>query len=400
MNQMLKDRFRTKCEWMYYLILFAYLSLLFINQTELRIMLPPALLKLLQLMRYTCYALLALKIVCVPLYQKKFLITALSVCGCVALCVLSSTRRGILFSALAVIAAYDCDDRRILKTATAAFSIGLAVTLLFCLTGIFENRILDAGRNRFNLGFNWVTLAPIYFFFISIGYANWRGERIMVSELLLMEVISFLLYKATDTRMTFVLNSLFLFIIAVQKIVFKNEWHIIHSAGMWVCILPLLFCLGVLLIQAMYSPGEKIWDMLNSLLSGRLSLADGNLKELPITMFGQAIEWKGFSLGEGLLEITKDYQYNNVDCSYLRILFDYGIVGLLITLGLYTIGMYKAVKAQDPLLLWSYIVVLLFCLTEQWMIELSFNPFILLAAGNLKPRERQVKQKRIIFRQA
>ena len=383
---MVKDQFKWRCEFVYYVTLFIYLILLFIPQTELRVSISSTVDKLLQIARYGCYLLFVLKIAMTHFYRRSFLLSALFCFACIMLCVLMSSQNKLLFFTMAIIAAYDCDAYRTLNTATIAYTLGLCVTLLLCAVGVFQNQILDASRGRYNLGFNWVTLAPIYFLFISMGYTIWRDEKITWIEIILLELFAVLLYKATDTRLAFLINTVYLLIILVQRCIFKFSWHILHSLGIWVCALPAAVFLGVLVVQILYTPGSPMWDQLNSMLSGRLSLGEKNFNALPVTLFGQVIEWKGFSLGEGLLTIDETYAYNNVDCSYLRILFDYGVVGLLLTLWVYTLGIYHAFKENASLLVWAYMIVLVFCITEQWMMELAFNPLPLLALAEVKQR--------------
>lgn len=399
----IKDPIERKCELLYYVTLFLYLSLLFAVETELIIRLSPMEAKLLQMGRYGCYLLFFIKIIAYPLYQRRYFLSIIIIMVCATMCAFISTTRTILFMMLAVVAAYDCDARKILKIATSVFGIGLAITVLLCMAGIFENRILNTVRMRHNLGFNWVTLAPIYFFFVSIGYTLWRGEDLTLPEALTMEAISVVLFLETDARLTFLVNTLFLLYYVIQKYIFKFSWYLLRAADFWLCIIPLALFVIVLIVQILYKPGNSIWDMVNGLLSGRLQQTKGQLDTLSITPFGQAIDWFGYSLGEGFLEIDDSYVSNNVDSSYLRILLDYGVIGLLITLALYVIGIYKAVKAEEYGFLWAYIIVLLFCVTEQWIIQLSFNPFPLFALASFEKKERSpsacVRGKKIIFQQ-
>ena len=67
-------------------------------------------------------------------------------------------------------------------------------------------------------------------------------------------------------------------------------------------------------------------------------------------------------------------------------MFDYGVIGILIIMTIYALGIKKAVKMKNYLLVWSYIVVLVFCITEQWMMELSFNMMPLVAIVSLHER--------------
>lgn len=388
----------TGCAYLYYCSLTIYIVLLFVNQTELRSSLPQVGQQAIQLGRYVCYLMFLTKMVLEQVYRKKYLVACAVGFAFAALCVFSSGNKTMVFTLMALVAGYNCNWRKILKICTYVFGIGLAITLLLCALHIFHDMILDPDRMRHNLGFNWVTLAPIYMLFICIGYTNIRKKKRCL-DLIGLWIISYILYKLTDTRLTFLLNSLYLFGVVIQSKNKRKQWRVIRLFKKVLWLLPLVIFVVILIVQKLYTPGVAIWDKLNGLLSGRLLLAHDSLNELPITPFGQAIFWRGFSLSEGTLETTAQFVYNNVDCSYIRIMFDYGVIGILVVLILYSCGIRKCVESENYLLAWGYIIVLLFSITEQWMIELSFNMMPLVAAASIKNGCRAESEQNIILRE-
>ena len=385
------------CAYLYYCSLTIYIALLFINQTELRSSLPQIGQQVLQLGRYLCYLLFLTKMVLEQVYQKKYLIACAVGFVFAALCVFSSGNKTMVFTLMALVAGYNCNWKKILKICTYVFGIGLVVTLLLCIFHIFHDTILDSDRMRHNLGFNWVTLAPIYMFFISIGYTNVRKNKNRL-VLIGLWIVSYILYKLTDTRLTFLLNSLYLFGVMLQSKNERKQWRVIRPFRKVLWLLPFVIFVVILIVQKLYTPDVAIWDKLNGLLSGRLLLAHNSLNELPITPFGQAIYWRGFSLSEGTFETTAQFVYNNVDCSYIRLMFDYGAIGIFVFMSLYAWGIQKAVNSQNYLLVWGYIIVLLFSITEQWMMELSFNMIPLVAAASIRNGCRTESERDIILR--
>ena len=375
-------KYITGCIHLYYFSLTIYLVLLFINQTELRSSLPKVGQQVIQLGRYMCYFLFLLKIIREQVYKEKYLLACAVGFVFAALCVFSSGNKTMVFTLMALTAGYNCNWKKILKICTCVFGIGLVTTILLCVLHIFHDTILDPDRMRHNLGFNWVTLAPIYMMFICIGYTNIRKNKSR-RVLIVLWMFSFVLYRYTDTRLAFLLNSLYLLGILVQSRNERKQWRVIRLFRKVLWLLPYMIFAAILIVQKLYTPGVAIWDKLNSVLSGRLLLAYKSLNELPITLFGQAIFWRGFSLSEGTLETTAQFVYNNVDCSYLRIMFDYGVIGILVVLSLYSWGIRRCVESRNYLLSWGYIIVLLFSITEQWIIELSFNMMPLVAAASI-----------------
>ena len=376
-----------KLEALFVLFLSLYLGVLFINQTELIVKIPDEGQTLIRVVRYLCYFAFFAIIIRTDSINRKHVLTMMAFCIIALMCVVSSTHRAFLVTIILCIAAYGCNYRKIIECYTVVYSIGLLLTIILCYIGILENQVLSIERNRYNLGFNWVTLAPIYLLFITIGVVNLRRERITLFEIALLEGISYFLYSWTDTRLSFLLTTCVLLFITFEKLILGNRWIVFRKLRSVAWVFPFLLCGMAFLIQFLYKPGIPSWDAINKILSGRLAWAKDSFETLPTTIFGQKIQWHGFSLSEGVLSGGSAYEYNNVDCSYFRVFFDFGIAGLITTLIIYAIGIYKASKINDQYLVFSFIVVLVFCLTEQWIIELSFNPFVLIAAASFSNRQ-------------
>ena len=370
-------------EAFFLLFLALYLGVLFINQTELVVKIPEFGQTIIRGLRYVCYLAFTIKIIQMDQYCKSHLNVMILISFLALLCTISSSHKAALVTVIVCIAAYGCDYHKLIKCSTSVYFIGLITTLLLCFVGILENQLLSDDRLRYNFGFNWVTLASIYMMFIAIGIVNLRGKTITAKEIILLELISYYLYLKTNTRFAFLMTTLFLLVVFAEKCLFNNRWWLLRKTGPVLCLFPFILCGVLFIIQFLYEPGDPHWDAINKVISYRLTLTQDSLDTLHVSLFGQDIEWQGYSLSEGFLTRGTEYAYNNVDCSYFRVMFDYGVVGLLITLFIYAAGIYKAVKYDDQFLVFSYIIVLLFCVTEQWIIELSFNPFILIAAASI-----------------
>lgn len=383
---------------LYYFALTVFLASLFINQTELVVTMDPITAKAVQLIRYASVFLMGVKIIIAESYPRTYLILAVAGVLIALACVLSSKGKILVYTAVAVAGAYRMDRDRIFTVVTFTFLAGTLITVLFSQIGVLHDFILSEARERHNLGFNWVTLSSIYWMFITIGYCNIRKEKITFVEIAAMGLFAVYLYKMTNARMTAIINAIFLLGVLVQKCFFHNGWKVNKAFGKMACILPFALFAVVIIIQLLYRPGESLWDKLNQLLSHRLSLAARSMK-LPITLFGQEVQWHGNSL-ESILTGQKA-SYNYVDCGYLRVMIDYGVVGIATTLTIYAYGIFKAVREKNGLLIWSYILVLCFCLTEPWMIDPSFNPFLLISiSGCACAAEKQKEAQRIRFHRA
>ena len=79
--------------------------------------------------------------------------------------------------------------------------------------------------------------------------------------------------------------------------------------------------------------------------------------------------------------------YNYVDCSYIQMMLEYGVIFLAIVVGIYTIAVYRAVKEEDWYLVFALLIVLGFGITEPRLMNFAFNPFPLMAFCRLRQPE-------------
>lgn len=119
-------------------------------------------------------------------------------------------------------------------------------------------------------------------------------------------------------------------IFAIYRLNVNNGRFIQKLKGVFIAS-PVVVAIFAILLHAFYNPQNTIYFQLNKLLSGRLALGQNAMSEYGISLFGKDIEWIGFNMEE-----TLRGAYNYVDCSYVKILLDHGILFLGIVLLAYT----------------------------------------------------------------
>ena len=122
---------------------------------------------------------------------------------------------------------------------------------------------------------------------------------------------------------------------------------------------------------------------LNDLLSGRLQLQQKAIRTYDWTLFGQKIDWVG-----NVVRLQTGKEYNYVDNSYMHVGLENGLLYLALALLLYVVIMYRAWKADDLYLIWITIFIMTISLTEPRLLELTYNPFPLLAFADLRYLEK------------
>lgn len=235
---------------------------------------------------------------------------------------------------------------------------------------------------RHSLGFYYSTIAIGIYLSCTLMYFYVRKSKATVMELLLFEIINFFLYKYTDGRLSFILISIILFMMLILKIpqirqIFKLQRMqvLLEYIGY---ILPISLFLIVIFATYLYSKGNPIGIAINKILSGRLLYTKNAFQQYGITLFGQPIDWRGWGgFGYVNTENMSGFIYNYVDISYVRILFDYGIIPTIIILLVYTVALVKSVKEKNYWIFTALVFVCIWSSIEPYLFNVGKNIFIL-----------------------
>lgn len=343
-----------------------------------------AVVMILKLGRYAAYAIGMVNIF-LEGFEKKNLFMMIGMMGISVLSFLSSSNITMVLYMVLFAAAYNLQGEQFLKVSICVQGFLLTLIVIGSQIGIIEDYIFTPeSRLRHGLGFSWTTTSAILFLFIVFEYIAVRKEKIKYIEFVILEVISFVLYVLTDSRMAFALCSVYLVFNLLIKL-FHYRFRITQFFKKLFVLVPSALCVFAILIHYFYNPDNATWRKFNDLLSGRLRLGRQGIADYGISLFGTPIEWVGYSAD------AVEGTYNYVDCSYLQILLEYGLLFLVMVIAIYTLIIHKAVKNENYLLLWSVIFVLVFSITEPRLMNLSFNPFPILVMCSLGLKEKELE---------
>ena len=273
-------------------------------------------------------------------------------------------------------AAYSMSINKVVKSAFIVQAGLLLVTAVCAFAGLADNSILDYERSRYSLGFNWPNLAPILLLFVALQYIYIRKNKITVWECIIMEVINILMYKFTNTKMSFFMLSALLAVViicqlsATMKKLLKKA---LISFKKLVVIIPAI-CAFIACWLPLYNPESTIWIKLNSVLSERLWQCRNAITRYGFTLFGRHIDFEVHNVLNGGVS---DQTYF-IDSGYLHIAMQSGLVIFVLLVLLYVICMYKAYANKDYYMLCIMIVISVFCINDIYFIS-PFNIFILYA---------------------
>lgn len=326
---------------------------------------------LLKLGRYVSYGICAINIVFGLFAKNRFLGMAVMVVITV-MSFLGSHNITMILYMLLYLSAYEVSEKKMLTINCLVQSIILTVVIVGSQIGLLEDYLFTPEtRLRHGMGFTWTTTGAILFFFITLQYAAIRKEKMTYLELAILELINIYLYLMTDSRMAFYLLTLFIVFMVFIKLT-GSKWHLSRFFRKWIPLIPTLLAVFSIALHALYNPNNSLWVKLNELLSSRLRLGKDAIADYGISLLGTEIEWIGYSVRP----LEKPYNY--VDCSYLRILLEYGVLFLLVVIVIYSVILYKAVQKNNYYLVWSVIFVLVLSVTEPRLMNLAFNPFSIL----------------------
>lgn len=337
----------------------------------------------LKIVRYGAYFLCLLKMLLKVSYgYKRFLVFSLCVIVTV-LGYLGNLNQMLVLYTLIFMAADDMDSNLIIKISLVTQLLILFISVGSAVSGLIEDVVWEPEvRARHFLGFDWVTTSAILALFAELEFVYLKKGKLNMFSYLVMIVFNGWLYVMTNSRMAFSMSVVFLtFFYFTGK---KNSGNaIINRFPHCFTLFPAGIALFAVLLHVNYQETWKFYWELNQILSNRLILGRDAFQKYGLTLFGTSIKWVGNSV-DGI-----DGVYNYVDCSYLQILLEYGIVILALILVLYSLIIYSAYRQKKYYLCWIIVFILVFCVTEPRLIKLAFNPFLLLSVTERRKKLNQ-----------
>lgn len=339
----------------------------------------------LKILRYGAYLVCCLKIM-VTNFGKRSLWKICFMMGIFLFSFVGSLNQTMLLYSFLMLAAISVDSYKIMKVTIVIQGCFLASIVLFSQIGILEDYLFvrDAGQYRHGLGFSWTTTAAIIYFYFLLGYIYVKQEKFKILHVIILEALNYWLYRMTDSRMAFLISSIFIVFFAFQSIN-RKRWKILSKYNKVYILVPIFLFVFSIILFLSYNEINPIFVKLNELLSDRLALGSSAIQKYGFSLFGKKIEWVGYSINAPTKADAVGYNY--VDSSYLQLTLNYGIFFVNIVLVIYMYAIYKAIKIKDYYLVVIYMAILLFSMTEPRLMNLTFNPFPLFAFAQLSERK-------------
>ena len=273
-----------------------------------------------------------------------------------------------------ILALHDTDYWKILKYSAIAHIFAIVVVVISAYSGIIENYYTMRSDQtiRWGLGFQYVSLSANYFFYFILIWVAYRREKISIIEILVFFLIQIFLFYKTDTKSAFIFGILALAGAAALKYIRPVKyWNKFYTA-ISVLLAP-ISAVSISFITYMYNPQNQILAALNNLVTGRLNLGKLGIEQFGISLFGKYIDWNAGTITDGSV-------YNYVDSSYIQILLNYGIVGLILVLTLLVIFGWLIYKKRDVWMLLSMSIVIAHSILDPQLIVIAYNSMLFIFA--------------------
>lgn len=357
----------------YIFIVGFWISSYMLHQTGFDDVLPISI--MMKLARILCYVYFGYTLFKGKVKKKAFFL-ALFILGVSLLSFISSENMLIIDTLIIILSARKNNDvSNVVKKLSLLQICLIFITVGASFVGLISNTNYVRAVNgvvRQGLGFEYATYSANYFFHAAIAYVAFRNKKFKVKDLIVLEAVNIFLYYYTNTTAVFFELTVALVGFGLIQFIKKPIYEIKILKNFFKVVFPICTVLPIILTFK-YDAGSSGWGALNVLLTNRLSIGLRALKQYPITLFGQVVQWY---TGIGTTT-SKVMQYIYVDSSYLNIAITYGIIVLIIVVVAYMVLMNKAIKDNNGLLCVALTILAVHSMTDPQLILLQYNVILI-----------------------
>ncbi len=326
-----------------------------------------------QVLRYAGYGIILYKLV-KDIYDRNTLVKYLVIFSMLIVGYVFNHNKVMLLYSLVVLAAINIESELLIKIYFAVQGMILLIIVTMSQLGMvldYVNKSID--RTRHYLGFDHATTAPILFLFMIMEYIYIKKGRLTILEYLVGMGIVTYFYKLTDTNMAFwICVATLTFFFAVQLWIDKG--YITETFRYLLALSPWFAAALSIWAQYSFKAENATWLKLDEFFHSRLRLGYEAINTYGFSLFGRDITWIGSSFKD-----TNPEGYNYVDCSYLQIALQQGVIFLCIVLAMYSYIILKMIREKKYYGAWICVFISVFSMTEPRLVNVVFNPFVILA---------------------
>lgn len=268
----------------------------------------------------------------------------------------------------------------------------MAVTVQAAVQGVIPNMevVRNETKMRYGMGYDYPSVTMTFLFFIVMAYAWLKRAHAFWLPIAVFFVVTIWLFQKTDARMGLLAILVVFLSMGIdrglahwnkkksKKSLHKNVFcSIIGGMGAVVNDTLPFWMIGFMIFASAKYPNAAWTELADNILTKRVQYSAAALENYGIPLFGQVIQWVGYG-GENAGKLAEGLEYNFVDCSYLQMLVQYGLVWTLVILTSLSALLHKLRKEKAWYSLFLVWMVVGYCFVEPRLLEVHANIFLCL----------------------
>ena len=374
-------------DFLYLLALLLYTSTLMFQYTYLYNDLSQQrcfLIYVLKYIRYFSYLIVLFKIFINNTTSLKRIFLGVLLMAVTLFVAIHGTDKAPIFYVLMIFGAKDVNFRKIVRL--YQFLHVILLTYCFMSAVIFNigaESVLNNNEVRYFIGFGWVNRAAYIWLALLVETIYLRGKKMLFIEYLffISGAIGIYLYTHTDFAFIVTLFTCGFFFLKNKGLLGKSKMKKFKSIKLAQFAFA-SFAIGSIALHAFYNSANTMMYTVNRLINFRFSLGKAAIEKYGLGLLGNDTVWNGASTMLWGTNGSNLYEY--VDCGYLQVTLDYGILMLVMVLVFYMLGINNAFKTNDRYAIYIVFIYGVLCIFEPRLVDFVFNPFILYGMATLK----------------
>ena len=290
---------------------------------------------------------------------------------------------GILF----IYALRDIPFKNVAKISLVISVCLLLFVIISAKLGVIPNYLEISGRVRNYLGFRYALFPSALLMNVVAIVFYLKQNRIYYWQWFLLALSTFWVYEQTDSRLTFYSSCILLICNLLIKWFpdFFSKLGCVFSIFKYTFIVNAIasFWLVQIYLNSTNSFVSNFLFKLNSMLGGRIYLANKSLQLYGFGLLGRPVEWYGNGLTVEGVRNSLTYLY--VDNLYIQILQKYGLLILALMVSLLTLTLFKVIKSRQWVLAFILIMMSFHSMIDDLNLYLYYNIFWILLGSLIYP---------------